>query len=42
MIRALRPQNASEIQAALDGFLENCKFKNCIPNEGYIKALGFK
>ena len=42
MIRALRPQNVAEIQAALDGFLENCKFKNCIPNEGYIKALGFK
>jgi len=42
MIRALRPQTVSEIQAALDGFLENCKFKNCIPNEGYIKALGFK
>lgn len=40
-IRNHRPKNIEEIETALNGFLENCKFKNCIPNEGYIKALGF-
>ncbi|QEC67366.1 glycoside hydrolase family 5 protein [Panacibacter ginsenosidivorans] len=40
-IRSNRPKNIEEIEAALNGFLENCAFKNCIPNEGYIKALGF-
>lgn len=42
VIRNTRPKNTTEIEAALDGFLANCQFKNCIPNEGYIKALGFK
>lgn len=42
VIRNTRPKNTTEIEAALDGFLENCRFKNCIQNEGYIKALGFK
>lgn len=40
-IRRLRPSNSAEIKKALDGFLENCLFKNCIPNTGYIGALGF-
>lgn len=41
-IRKLRPKNAEEIKEALNGFLENCKFKNCTPNKGYITALGLK
>ena len=40
-IRKHRPANISEIKKALDGFLENCQFKNCTQNKGYIKALGF-
>lgn len=40
-IRKRRPSNIGEIQKAFDGFLENCKFKNCKQNVGYIKALGF-
>jgi endoglucanase len=40
-IRKHRPANMEEIKKALDGFLENCRFKNCTPNTGYIKALGF-
>lgn len=41
MIRNVRPKTNSDVKQALDGFLENCKFKNCTPNAGYIKALGF-
>ncbi len=41
-IRKNYPSNKEEIKSALDGFLENCRFKNCIQNPGYIKALGFK
>jgi aryl-phospho-beta-D-glucosidase BglC (GH1 family) len=41
-IRNTRPQNSAEVQQAFNGFLENCQFKNCIPNKGYISALGFK
>ncbi len=40
-IRSLRPGNMAEIKSAMNGFLENCRFKNCRQNEGYIKALGF-
>ena len=40
-IRKHRPGNMSEIKKALDGFLENCQFKNCVQNKGYIQALGF-
>jgi aryl-phospho-beta-D-glucosidase BglC (GH1 family) len=40
-IRKTRPANIAEIKKAMDGYLENCKFKNCIQNKGYIKALGF-
>src|SRR5215831_12182287 len=41
-VRNNRPKNIDEIQQALNGFLENCQFKNCTPNKGYISALGFK
>ena len=40
-IRKHRPSNTTEIKKALDDFLENCRFKNCTQNTGYIKALGF-
>jgi endoglucanase len=40
-IRKYRPSNMAEIKKALDEFLENCRFKNCLQNPGYIKALGF-
>ena len=40
-IRKHAPVSRQEIQQALDGFLENCQFKNCIQNPGYIRALGF-
>lgn len=29
-------------RTALDQFLNNIKFKNCLPNKGYIEALGLK
>jgi endoglucanase len=40
--RKKRPAGPQEIKQALDGFNENCLFKNCRPNKGYIEALGFK
>lgn len=40
-IRKKMPADRQQIQKALDGFLENCQFKNCTQNTGYIKALGF-
>ncbi|MEO7445159.1 MAG: cellulase family glycosylhydrolase [Ferruginibacter sp.] len=40
-IRKYRPTNIVEVKQALDGVLENCLFKNCSFNNGYIKALGF-
>ena len=40
-IRAHRPDIA-KIKIALNEFIENSKFKNCFPNEGYVKALGLK
>lgn len=40
-IRKNRPANPGEIKQALAGFLENCLFKNCTQNTGYIRALGF-
>ena len=42
LIRKARPANMEEIKAAMDGFLINCKFENCTPNNGYITALGLK
>ncbi len=41
-IRKARPVNAAEIKTAMEGFLVNCQFKNCMINKGYIKALGLK
>ncbi len=41
-IRTLRPKNIEQLQNALNGFLENCQFKNCIINTKYITALGLK
>lgn len=40
-VRKARPQNMAQVRAALNGFLDACQFKNCRPNEGYIRALGF-
>lgn len=39
--RKFRPKNIADVKNALSGYLENCQFKNCIENKGYIKALGF-
>ena len=41
-IRKFRPKNTEQLQKALDGFLENCRFQNCIINKEYITALGLK
>lgn len=41
-IRKVRPQNQAAVIAALNEFLENCRFVHCKPNTGYIKALGLK
>lgn len=40
-IRSHRP-DVEKVKTGLDAFLENCLFKNCFPNEGYVKALGFQ
>lgn len=40
-IRTWRPQNTQPIRAALNAFLEACKFQNCKVNEGYLQALRF-
>ncbi len=40
-IRKAKPANMNEVKAAIEGILINCQFKNCVPNKGYIKALGF-
>jgi hypothetical protein len=39
-IRKTRPADTEKIKRALDGFLNNCLFSNCIPNSEYIVALG--
>ncbi|MFA6247546.1 MAG: glycoside hydrolase family 5 protein, partial [Mucilaginibacter sp.] len=41
-IRKAAPADREKIRKALWGFLENSKFANCIPNKGYIEALGLK
>ncbi len=38
-IRAARP-NQELVKKAMLQFLENCKFSNCVVNDGYIKAMG--
>jgi endoglucanase len=40
-IRDNRP-DFEKVRASLKQYLENCKFKNCVVNDGYIKALGVK
>jgi endoglucanase len=39
-IRRARPKQTELIRKALEDFLNNCQFKYCTPNMGYIKALG--
>jgi len=39
--RAKRP-NPQHVQAALQGFLQNCRFENCTVNDGYLQALGLQ
>ncbi|MGY4537984.1 endoglucanase [Mucilaginibacter sp. UYNi724] len=41
-IRKAAPADREKICKALWAFLENSKFVNCIPNKGYIGALGLK
>jgi dsDNA-binding SOS-regulon protein len=41
-IRKAAPENREEIKQALNAFLENSKFVNCIPQKGYMGALGLK
>ena len=38
-IRENRP-DIMKVKSALKDFLEQCKFENCYPNNGYLKALG--
>jgi hypothetical protein len=40
-VRKNRPENMDHIRQALKEYLVNCRFENCIPNKGYIRALGF-
>lgn len=40
-IREARPDQAL-VRKAMTDLLENMKFKNCIKNDGYIKAVGMK
>lgn len=39
-IRAISPDR-EVIKKALEGLLNNCLFEQCLPNNGYIEALGF-
>ena len=38
-MRENRP-DINKVNKALKGYLEQCKFENCFPNNGYLKALG--
>lgn len=40
-IRAARPDQ-EKAKKALREFIENAKFRNCVPQEGYIKSTGLK
>ena len=40
-IRKTRPKQIDQIKLALEGFLQNASFQNCVGNKGYIEALGF-
>lgn len=37
-VRAARPDQAAAREAMLQ-FIENCRFENCVPQEGYINSL---
>jgi len=39
-IRKAAPTNRAQVKQALYEMLENSKFENCTPNNGYIQALG--
>ncbi len=41
-IRKAAPADRAAIKAALYQMIENSTFKNCKPNEGYIKGLGLR
>ena len=40
-IRELKP-NRERAAVALDKFIEQCKTKNCVPQESYIKSIGLQ
>lgn len=40
-IRDAKPDRA-KAQVALDKFIEQCRQKNCVPQEGYINSIGLK
>lgn len=40
-VRAARPDQETACRAMLE-FIENCRFENCIPQEGYINSLRLK
>jgi hypothetical protein len=40
-IREARPAQAMSRKAMMD-FIEACKLKNCVVQEGYIRSLGMK
>lgn len=39
-IRKAAPANRAQIRQALENLLQHCRFENCSPNKGYIRALG--
>jgi len=41
-IRKARPADMSHVKQALEGFLQSCRFENCIENKGYVNALGLE
>lgn len=40
-IRAARPGQETAV-SAMKRFIENCKFENCLPQQGYIRSLGMQ
>jgi endoglucanase len=40
-VRNHRPKDMEAVREALHNYLLQCRFENCFPNKGYIKALGF-
>lgn len=41
-LRKYAPKDRTLIEIALNNLLEQCKFKNCTTNNGYLKGLGLK